>query len=127
MKNLCQKSVFESDQKMIDFGVTNFLVVVDFFDKSDNTESVYFYDPKRLHYYIITFFKGSRTLPPKIGVPPLPPGGGTSKGSPKGWPFFGYTFFTPVVEGTFRPLVQMGVLFVPFWVGTLPPEGGTFW
>ena len=71
--------MFESDQKMIDFGVTNFLVVIDFFDKSDNTESVYFYDPKRLHYYIITFFKGSRTLPPQNRGYPLPPGGGWSQ------------------------------------------------
>ena len=69
---------------MIDFGVTNFLVVVDFFDKSDNTESVYFYDPKRLHYYIITFFKGSWTHPPRIGGTPPPPRGVPQKGSPKG-------------------------------------------
>ena len=64
LKILCQKVGFKSVQILIIFGGPNFCAVIDFFDKSDNTESVYFYDPKRLHYYIITFFKGSRTLPP---------------------------------------------------------------
>ena len=59
LKNLCQKSGSKSVQILIKNGGSNFLVVVDFFDKSDDTKSVYFYDPKRLHYYIITFFKGS--------------------------------------------------------------------